>query len=158
MPDVVNGAFFHFSFLVRLSGITSNGNNPKGAKEGEKRFIEADKGTFTLNDSAFHIIMDEFLRAAAKKTKSIQQAAMQGLLALRVGKSISDCGKALDDSKHKRFLRFVVRMDPIVPNERSRLLPELIRTVITHFYRVARILRTLSFTMYITIKANTMCR
>ena len=86
VPDVMDGALFHFSFFVGTSDIAGIGDNGKGSKELQKRFIVAYEGPVPFDNGRNHIIGDQFFGCAPEKSKSVEETPMQGLLSLRVGK------------------------------------------------------------------------
>lgn len=73
MTDVMDAAFFDFSFLVRLSDIANQGDGFKGTQECQECFIETDKRPLALNDCAFHVIVQQFPGGATEKAKGVEE-------------------------------------------------------------------------------------
>lgn len=86
MPDVVDHPFFHFTLFVRALGVACPGDNREGAEEVQEGFVEADERTDSFDDRCQHIIGDQFFWGAVEETEGIEEAAVEGLLALGMGK------------------------------------------------------------------------
>jgi hypothetical protein len=86
VSDVVDGAFLHFPLLLRLGHVAGNGGDVEGPQKLQKMFIETHDGALPLQHRGEHVVMDEFFGGALEKVKRMQEATVQGLLPLRVGK------------------------------------------------------------------------
>jgi hypothetical protein len=84
VPDVMDGALFHLSFLMRTSDMTGIRDNGKRAKELQKGFIEPNEGAIPFCHRGEHIIGDQFPGGPPKKAEGIEETPMKGLLPLRV--------------------------------------------------------------------------
>jgi hypothetical protein len=98
VPDIVDGTLFHFAFLMGLADVAGPGDNPEGTKEFQKPLVEAHKRSLPLHHSGAHVVMDELAWGSLKKEKSMEKAAVKGLLSLRVGElQIEQAAVALND-------------------------------------------------------------
>jgi hypothetical protein len=84
VPDVMDGALFHLSFLMGTSDMAGKRDYGKGAKELQKGFIETNEGTIPFYDCGEHVVGDQFPGGSPKELEGIKETPMKGLLPLGV--------------------------------------------------------------------------
>jgi len=84
VPDVMDGALFHFALFMGALGIAGPGGNGKGADEVQEGPVEADEGSYSLGYGCQHVVCDDLFCGALEKAEGIEKAAMEGLLSLGV--------------------------------------------------------------------------
>ena len=82
----MDGAFLYLPLFLGLGHIAGDGGDVEGPQKGQKVFVETHQGALPLQDRGEHVVMDEFFGGALEKVKRMQEAAVQGVLPLRVGK------------------------------------------------------------------------
>jgi len=70
------GTLFHLPFFVGTSDIAGIRDNGKGAKELQKGFIVAYEGPVPLYNRCEHIIGNDLLGGAPKKTEGVEETSM----------------------------------------------------------------------------------
>src|SRR5262245_27420681 len=85
VPDIVDGPFFDLPFFLGLGHVAGQRGNLQGPQKRQKVFVEPYQGALPLQDRGEHVVMDEFFGGALEKMERLQEAAVQGLLPLRMG-------------------------------------------------------------------------
>jgi hypothetical protein len=86
VSDIVDAAFFHFAFFLRLPHVTSHRGDLKGPQKLQELLVEPHQGSVMFNDGGEHVVMDSLFGRALEKAKGPKETAVQRLLPLRVGK------------------------------------------------------------------------
>ena len=86
IADVMNAAFFDFSFgrgIAHAAGIRSD---MKGTQEMQVVLIEANDVADPFNDRGFQIVVNQFGCGSAKKNERVEQRSHHGFFGLAMGK------------------------------------------------------------------------
>ena len=86
VPDLVTGPLFHLALFLGLGHVAGHRGDVKGPEKFQKVLVKAHQGALSLDDRREQVVMDEFFGGALEKVERIQEASVQGVLALRVGK------------------------------------------------------------------------
>ena len=86
VPDVVHGPLLHLPLFLRLRHIAGKRGDVQGPQKFQKMLVEAHQGPLPLQDRGKQVVMNELFGSAVEKVERIEEAAMPGVLPLRVRK------------------------------------------------------------------------
>jgi hypothetical protein len=102
--NVMDSAFFHFSFFMGAAGVAGPGDNGQGPEKVEKGPVEADDRPDPLGHGGEHVIRDQFFWGAFEEPEGIHQAAVKTLLPLGVRElQVQESTMGFDDGQTVEF-------------------------------------------------------
>ena len=79
-------AFFDCALFLGLPHVAGHGGDLERPQKRQQVVVEAHQGALVLHNGGEHVVMDKCPGGALKEVKGIEEALVQGLLPLRMGK------------------------------------------------------------------------